>query len=83
MSTREIQGVVNQLGVFMFRNGAVNEGMVVARYNIRDARIEYYFIHTSKVNEYRDSRNSHDTVAHKRIGSMIDVNTIIRAQFFS
>ena len=83
MSTREIQDVVHQLGVFMFRNGAVNEGMVVARYNITDARIEYYFIHTSKVNEYREAKKSHDATAHKRIGSMIDVNTIIRAQLFN
>ena len=83
MSTREIQNIVHQLGVFMFRGGSINEGMLVARYNISEARIEYYFIHTSKMNDYREAKNAHENNAHKRLGNMVDVNTIIRAQLFN
>ena len=82
MSTREIQEIIYQLGVFMFRGGAVDEGMVVARYNISEAKIEYYFIHTSKLIEYKNAKKDHDKQAHKRLGNMIDVNTIIKAQLF-
>jgi hypothetical protein len=80
MSTREIQGIIYQLGVFLFRGGVVNEGMVVARYNIMEAKIEYYFIHTSKLSEYNDAKRNYDLLAHKKLGHIIEVNSIIRAQ---
>ena len=83
MSTREIQEIIYQLGIFLFRGGAVNEGMVVARYNIPQAKIEYYFIHTSKLSDYRNAKSNHDMMAHQRLGHLIDVNTIIRAQLFN
>jgi len=83
MSAREIQEIIYQLGVFLFRGGAVNEGMVVARYNIHEAKIEYYFIHTSKVDDYRVAKRNHDLYAHKTLGHIIDVNSIIRAQLFN
>ena len=83
MSTKEIQGIIFQLGIFLFRGGAVNEGMVVARYNIAEARIEYYFIHTSKLNDYRAAKSNHELHAHQRLGYQIDVNSIIRAQLFN
>jgi hypothetical protein len=83
MSTREIQGIIYQLGVFLFRKGAVNEGMVVARYNIMEAKIEYYFIHTSKLSDYNNAKSNYDLHAHKKLGHMIDVNSIIRAQLFT
>ena len=83
MSTREVQEIIHQLGVFMFRGGQVNEGMLIARYNISEARIEYYFIHTSKLEDYKKAKAGHDTSAHQRLGNMIDVNSIIRAQLFN
>jgi len=83
MSTREIQEIIYQLGVFMFRGGAINEGMVVARYNIMEAKIEYYFIHTSKLTDYRTAKSNHDLEAHRRLGHRIDVQTIIKAQLFN
>jgi hypothetical protein len=83
MSTREIQGIIYQLGIFLFRGGSVNEGMVVARYNIAAAKIEYYFIHTSKLDDYRNAKGNHELLAHQRLGHMIDVNTIVRAQLFN
>ena len=83
MSTKEIQEIIYQLGIFLFRGGAVNEGMVVARYNISAAKIEYYFIHTSKLIDYRNAKKDHDMMAHRRLGHEIDVHSIIRAQLFN
>ena len=83
MSAREIQEIIYQLGVFMFRGGVIDEGMVVTRYNIMEAKIEYYFIHTSKLNEFRNAKNNHDHLAHKRLGHRIDVSTIVKAQLFN
>lgn len=83
MSTREIQDIIYQLGLFLFRGGAVNEGMLVSRYNISEARIEYYFIHTSRMNDYLEATKARDMQAHKRLGRYVDANTIIRAQLFN
>ena len=83
MSIREVQDIIHQLGVFMFHGGLINEGMLVARYNINEAKIEYYFIHTSKVNDYRQAKSSHEREAHKRFGHPVDVNSIIKAQLFN
>ena len=83
MSTRQIQDIVHQLGVFMFRGGSINEGMLVARYNITEARIEYYFIHSSRIADYRHAKEAHDLNAHKNLGSKIDAATIIRAELFN
>jgi len=82
MSIREVQDIIFHLGLFMFRGGSVNEGMLVSRYNIREARIEYYFIPVSNVGDYHAARNGHDRNAHVRLGNPVDVNTIIRAQLF-
>ncbi len=83
MSTREVQEIIHQLGVFVFRGGQINEGMLIARYNIKNARIEYYFIHTSKLEEYKKAKNSHDLEAPQRLGYLIEANSIIRAQLFN
>lgn len=83
MSTKEIQEIIHQMGIFMFRGGQINEGMLIARYNIRDARIEYYFIQTAKLEDYKKAKENHDTSAHQRLGNMVDVNSIIRAQLFN
>jgi hypothetical protein len=83
MSTKEIQDIIHQLGVFMFRGGSINEGMVVARYNIREAKIEYYFIDTGRISDYRQAKSAHDVQVYSRIGRIIDVNSIIRAQLFN
>lgn len=83
MSTREVQEIIHQLGIFMFRGGQINEGMLIARYNIKNARIEYYFIHTSKLEEYKKAKSSHDLEAHHRLGYLIEANSIIRAQLFN
>jgi hypothetical protein len=83
MSTREIHSIIYQLGIFLFRGGSINEGMLVARYNISEARIEYYFIHTSRVNEYRAAKNAYDSHAHIRLGNRIEEASILRAEIFN
>lgn len=83
MSTKEVQQIIHHLGIFIFRGGQINEGVLIPRYNIREARIEYYFIHTSQLDEYRKAKGNHDNNAHLHFGNLIDANTIIRAQLFN
>ncbi|REJ83559.1 MAG: hypothetical protein DWQ44_03300 [Bacteroidetes bacterium] len=83
MSSREIQHYIFQNGQFTFSDGATNEGMVISRYNISLARIEYYFIPDSNILAYRSARAQHDVHAHKSLGHLIDISKITSAQLIN
>lgn len=82
MSSQEIQEIIHRPGVFIFRGGATNEGMLVARYNIRKALIEYYFIQLSRLTDFINDIRKHDPGAAQRHGNIVDVNSIITARLF-
>lgn len=83
MSTREIQQFIYQLGLFIFSDGRRDEGMIVARYNIREGRVEYFFIPAGNVLAYRSARSHHDLEAHRKLGVPLDVNSVASAQLLS
>ena len=83
MSTREIQDIIFQPCLFRFRDGGTTQGMIIARYNIREARIEYYFIPGKSLPAYRSARDSHDLNAHQRLGNPVDLSTILHAQLLN
>ena len=83
MSTRELQQFIYQLGLFIFSDGSKDEGMIVARYNIREGRVEYFFIPAGNVIAYRSARSHHDLDAHRKLGIPLDVNSISSAQLLS
>lgn len=80
MSTREIQDIIFQPCIFRLRNGGSTEGMIVARYNIKEARVEYYFIPSGSVNDYMKAKLNQEREAHNRLGNQIDAGTIIHAE---
>ncbi|MCC7232723.1 MAG: hypothetical protein IT242_07245 [Bacteroidia bacterium] len=83
MSTREMQHFIYQNGLVTFIDGKSDEGMIVSRYNIPEARIEYYFIPSVNVLAYQGARASHDMNAHKNLGSRLDISSIIHVQTFN
>ena len=76
MSTREIQQFIYQRGEFTFFDGKQDEGMVICRYNIAEARIEYYLIPVSNVLAYQAARAHSEVDAHKKLGWIIDIGKI-------
>ena len=80
MSTNEIQNVVFQHGQFTFSNGQKNDGMIVVRYNIVDARIEYYLIHEQNILAYQAARSHAEPNAHKTLGTNINIDEIIQVK---
>ena len=80
MSTHEIQPLIFHKGQFTFTDGRQDEGMLVSRYNITDARIEYYFIPSLNVLAYQAARSDRDLDAHRKLGQMIDISEILNAK---
>ena len=80
MSTREVQQFIYQRGVFTFFDGRQNEGMIICRYNIAKAQIEYYIIPSENVLAYQAARAHAEIDAHKKLGIIIDIGKISHAQ---
>ncbi|MFM2135322.1 MAG: hypothetical protein RL021_722 [Bacteroidota bacterium] len=83
MSTREIQQFIYQLGLFIFSDGHKDEGMIVARYNIREGKVEYFFIPAGNVLAYRSARSQHDLDAHRKLGVPLDVSSVSSAHLIT
>jgi hypothetical protein len=79
MSTREIQDIAYRKGVFLFEGGNQNEGMIVPRYNIPQAKIEYYFIPSSRIADYNSAKARADQDAHRYYGNLVPEGAIQRA----
>lgn len=59
-----------------FVNPVVNketnrDGKIIIRYNIPDAKLEYYFIHAENILEYEAAHLKQDLNAHKKLGTQI------------
>ena len=80
MSTHEIQNIVYHLGQFTFNNGNKDYGMIVSRYNIVAARIEYYLIPETNIVAYQAARSHAEPNAHKTLGMNIDIENIVHAK---
>lgn len=80
MSTHEIQNLVFHQGQITLSNGQKNNGMIISRYNIVDARIEYYLIPEENILAYQAARSHAEQNAHKSLGMCIDPQDIIHVQ---
>jgi hypothetical protein len=55
MSTAEATDFINTMSVFTFKDGSRKPGIIINKYNLQRAAIEYYFIEHHSVNPYRQS----------------------------
>lgn len=76
MSTREIYNLSNKPGVFLFEDGRKNAGMLVPHYNIRRGKIEYYFVPSSRIEDYQKARENFVRDAYRYYGNLIDESAI-------
>ena len=83
MSTHEIQQLICHRGQFTFIDGKQDEGMIISRYNIIAAQIEYYFIPSMNVLAYQAARSHTHNDAHKKLGMMIEIENISHAKLIN
>ena len=80
MSTHEIQNLIFLNGQYTFNDGRQHEGMIISRYNIPAAQLEYYFIPSSNILAYKAARYHSDKEAHQKLGMPVDIGNIIHAK---
>jgi hypothetical protein len=80
MSAHEIQEYIFQNGLFTFFDGNQDEGMIVCRYNISDARIEYFLIPIGNLFAYQAARAHAEIDAHKKHGKKVDIGKIVKVK---
>lgn len=83
MSRREIQQFIHHPGLFTFKDGNADQGMVILRYNIPEGKIEYYFIPADNIIAYQSAKSHQDLNAHKILGSKIEVENIHSAEMLN
>jgi hypothetical protein len=83
MSTHEIQNLICHKGQFTFIDGRQDEGMIISRYNITEARIEYYFIQSTNVLAYQAARSHSQNDAYQKLGVMVDIGNISHAKLIN
>ena len=83
MSIREMQNLISQNGKFTFIDGNTDEGMIVSRYNIPEARIEYYFIPSNNVTAYQAARSHYQLDAHIKLGRPVNESSILLAHMIN
>ena len=83
MSTHEIQNLICHTGQFTFLDGRQDEGMIISRYNIGAAQIEYYFIPSANVIAYQAARSHAQMDAHTKLGQLVDIGNISHAKLIN
>lgn len=83
MSTHEIQHLIFHQGQFIFQDGKKDEGMIISRYNIPSAQIEYYFIPSTNMLAYQAAKSGYDQEAHRKLGQAIDISSIQHAKMIN
>jgi hypothetical protein len=77
MNNIEVQDFIHVYSMFSFRDGRKLPGIIVNKYNVAKARVEYFFIHQSDMGAYRQAFESYDRESCIRLSHPIQVEDII------
>jgi len=77
MNTFEIQDYIHVYSMFSFRDGRKLPGIIVNKYNVAKARVEYFFINQSDMGAYRQAFDNYDRESCSRLSQQIKLEDII------
>ena len=77
MTTFEIQDYIHVYSMFSFRDGRKLPGIIVNKYNVAKARVEFYFINQSDMGAYRQAFDSYDRESCSRLSQLVSLDDII------
>jgi hypothetical protein len=60
MTSQEIQDYIHVYSIFSFKNGRREPGICVNKFNITDAKLEYFFIHQDNMSAYKIAFDSYE-----------------------
>lgn len=77
MNTIEVQDFIHVYSMFSFRDGRKLAGIIVNKYNVAQACVEYFFINQSDMAAYRHAFDNYDRETCLRLSKKVSVNEIL------
>ncbi len=77
MNTIEVQDFIHVYSMFSFRDGRKLPGIIVNKYNVADARVEYFFINQTDMSTYRHAFDNYDRETCARLSQLVKVEDIL------
>ena len=77
MTTFEIQDYIHVYSMFSFRDGRKLPGIIVNKYNVAKARVEFFFINQSDMGAYRQAFDNYDRESCARLSQQVNLDEII------
>ena len=77
MNTIEVQDFIHVYSMFSFRDGRKLPGIIVNKYNVANARVEYFFINQNDMSAYRSAFDAYDKESCARLCQLIKVEDIL------
>ena len=77
MNTIEVQDFIHVYSMFSFRDGRKLPGIIVNKYNVSEARVEYFFINQADMSAYRQAFDNYDRETCARLSQHVKVEDIL------
>lgn len=77
MNHSELQDFIHVYSMFSFKDGRKLPGIIVNKYNVAEARVEYFFINQSDMAAYRQAFDNYDRDACSRLCIRLNVEDIV------
>lgn len=77
MNTIDVQDYIHVYSMFAFRDGRKLPGIIVNKYNVAKARVEYFFISQNDMSAYREAFDGYDREACARLSQPVNVEDIL------
>jgi len=77
MNAFEMQDYIHVYSMFSFRDGRKLPGIIVNKYNVAKARVEFFFINQSDMAAYRQAFDNYDRESCTRLSQQVSIDDII------
>ena len=77
MTTFEIQDFIHVYSMFSFKDGKKEPGIVINKYNLEKAGVEYFFIPQVHMNAYKNAFDRYDKETCKKIAQPLELDDVI------
>ena len=77
MTAFEMQDYIHVYSMFSFRDGRKLPGIIVNKYNVAKARVEFFFINQSDMGAYRQAFDNYDRDSCSRLSQQVNLDDII------
>lgn len=77
MTTLELQDYINVYSMFSFRDGRKEPGNLIAKYNLEEACVQYFFIAQENLQAYKNAFERYDKESCSRLCSVVNTENIL------